>query len=106
MSRGKNVGPRSTKHKKKTFQNLMTFLALGFFVSVIAVTCFYQNNKYSSLAEEEKHIVKQIEQEKDKNLEYKNLKEYYKSDAYIEKIAREQLGLIKPDELIIINRAN
>ncbi len=30
---------------------------------------------------------------------------YNDSDAYIEKIAREQLGLVKPDEILFVNEA-
>jgi cell division protein FtsB len=31
---------------------------------------------------------------------------FYESDAYLEQLAREQLGLIKPDEMVFINIAD
>ena len=38
--------------------------------------------------------------EKQKKEEYSNQMEYYSTDEYIEKIAREQLGLVMPDEIV------
>ena len=31
---------------------------------------------------------------------------YYESDAYIEQLARDQLGFVKPDEIVFINMAD
>ena len=46
------------------------------------------------------------EAEQLRGIELAGEQQYYTSDAYIEKIAREQLGLIKPNERIFINRSN
>lgn len=81
------------------------FIFVIVFTSIVGISYAYQTTKYNELLEIEKKLTEQIEEEKQKNFEYKNQQEYYKSDAYIEKIAREQLGLIKPDELVIINRS-
>ena len=43
--------------------------------------------------------------EKEKQLELQSRQSYYESDEYIEKVAREQLGLVKSGELVFINNA-
>ena len=48
----------------------------------------------------------QIEEEQKKNAEYIREKEYYNSDAYVEKIARQQLGLVMPNEILYVNNAS
>ena len=42
--------------------------------------------------------------EKEKQQEFEARREYYTSDAYIEQIAREQLGMVKSNEILYINR--
>ncbi len=50
-------------------------------------------------------VTAQIQEEQEKELELKDRKEYYNSDSYIEQIAKEQLGMIKPNEVLYINRS-
>lgn len=49
-------------------------------------------------------VASQIQLEQDKKLELEERKKYYNSDGYIEQIAKEQLGMIKPNEILYINR--
>ena len=42
----------------------------------------------------------EIAEENKKKQEYTNQMEYYTTDEYIEKIAREQLGLVMQDEIV------
>ena len=44
----------------------------------------------------------EIDQLQARNLELKRQREYFKSDQYIERVAREELGLIKPTEIPIV----
>lgn len=106
MGRTSYSGPRTKKNtKRKSHTGLIMFMFVIVFTSIVGISYAYQTTKYNELLEIEKKLTEQIEEEKQKNFEYKNQQEYYKSDAYIEKIAREQLGLIKPDELVIVNRS-
>ena len=60
------------------------------------------------IAENQEQIAKlqeQIEYEKKKLQEVDELKGQVDSDEYIEKIAREKLGLIKQDEIVFIDIA-
>ena len=45
-----------------------------------------------------------MKEEKEKQQEFEARREYYTSDAYIERIAREQLGMVKSNEILYINR--
>jgi cell division protein FtsB len=54
--------------------------------------------------------IEQVEQEKqsvmDKNQKLKDEVKMSKSDSYIEKLARERLGLVKPGETPVIDSSN
>lgn len=63
-----------------------------------------QAKAYEQVKQERSVVASQLQEEQDKKLEYENRKEYYNSDSYIEQIAREQLGMIKPNEVLYINR--
>jgi len=49
-------------------------------------------------------VAAQVKEEKEKQQEFEARREYYTSDAYIEQIAREQLGMVKSNEILYINR--
>ncbi len=54
--------------------------------------------------------IEQVEQEEqsvmDKNQKLKDEVKLSKSDSYIEKLARERLGLVKPGETPVIDSSN
>lgn len=91
--------------KGNSFVNLLVLTFMICFVGVVAVNCVSQMNVYYTLKEEEEKLNQSIQAEEKKKLELATRKDYYNSDAYIEKIAREQLGLIKANEILFINRA-
>lgn len=67
----------------------------------IRITTLYTHNK-----KQEKELLtlqKQIEEERERYLELLGEREYMKSDEYIEELAREKFGLVKPGEFIFIN---
>ncbi|GFI61757.1 cell division protein FtsL [Clostridiales bacterium] len=75
--------------------------AILFIFSIfVVVNTAIQLNTYVMLRAQKEMLEGQIEEEKLKKEEYSNQMEYYSTDEYIEKIAREQLGLVKPDEII------
>jgi cell division protein DivIC len=48
-------------------------------------------------------VLKQsIEEETERTQEIQELKEYMQTDAYVEEIAREKLGLVKDNEIVFI----
>ena len=95
------------KKQKKSKKSLTSFVIKTFmilFFTVITINLFIQLNNLNQLKAQAANIVNEIEQKKEENIKLKDDKEYYNSDSYIEKIAREQLGLIKSDEMVFRNR--
>ena len=96
------------KHKKikqKSFSRTITRIVLVLFSVVISVNIFIQYSSYRKLKTQEAQLLVQVDEQKQKALELDSKKEYYTSDAYIEDVARSQLGLTKPNEKVFINRA-
>jgi len=65
---------------------------------------FLFSDKYArtlQLKEDIKRLESQIEELENKNKNLSEKVELLKSEKYIEKIAREKLGLTKPDEILI-----
>ncbi|WMI81043.1 FtsB family cell division protein [Anaerotignum sp. MB30-C6] len=77
---------------------------LSVFVCAVGFGIASQAKAYELIRQERQEIASQIQDEQQKQEEYENRKEYYNSDSYIEQIAREQLGMIKPNEVLYINR--
>ncbi len=95
---------QKTKKKKKRADSLFIRLFLVIFVAVIAVCTGLQMEKYNNLQREAAELSQQIAEEEKKLADFEKKKEYYNSDSYIEQIAREKLGLVKSNEVLIINR--
>ena len=74
-----------------------------FTLSAAAVVTAAQISRYGAkkaeLAEAEEEYAKTL-RERDALLERAK---YFESDAYVEEVAREQLGLMYPDEILFIN---
>lgn len=94
---------RMKKSRKLTSLFLRAFLLV--FVCTVAVGIGKKVIRYQELQEEKAVLTADIEAEKEKQLEFENRREYYNSDSYIEQIAREQLGMIKSNEILYVNRS-
>ena len=75
------------------------------FVVTVSVGVGTQFIHYQELQGELAVITAEIEKEQKRQLEFETRKEYYTSDSYIEQVAREQLGMVKPNEILYINRS-
>ena len=75
------------------------------FLAVILVGTGKQAIRYQEVKEELAMVTAEIEKEEEKQLDFDSRKAYYNSDTYIEQVAREQLGMVKPNEIIYINRS-
>ena len=92
--------------RKKSGTNYIVGAFMLVFGIIVCVNVGIQLNRYSALKETEAQIIKEIENEQLRSVELKAQQEYYTSDDYIENVARSQLGLIKPDERIFINKSD
>lgn len=88
------------KGKKKL--NFSRILLIGVFVYFISVFGFQQFkiNEYKVQEDYYNNAISQINEEKE---EYEALASQSNTTEYIEKVAREKLGLVKPYEKIFID---
>lgn len=98
------MGQRKKNKKSKRLSGLFLRVFVLVFVVAVAVGIGRQAVRYQELQEESRLIAQQIKEEKDRQKDFEARKDYYTSDAYIEQIAREQLGMVKSNEILYINR--
>jgi len=93
-------GRKGQTMKKKA--NPLKILFLFFLMFYATYTLIVQEIEIKKYDKEKVYYMEQIELAKAKNEEYKKYSEYVKTDAYIEKIAREKLGMLLPEEKLYI----
>ncbi len=94
------MGDKKTKTSFK--KRLLTLIMLAFFFLVLIN--FYQG--FSTLREKNAEIERletEIEQVKYETEELEGELEYLSSNEYVEKMARQDLGLVKEGEMLYIN---
>jgi len=91
----------SNKKSRKKI-NFARMLGIGIFVYFISVFCIQQFriNEYKIQEEYYKNSISEINEEKAKNEE---LMAQTNTSEYIEQVAREKLGLVKPYEKIFMD---
>lgn len=86
--------------KKKV--NLFKICLLTFLMIYASWTLIKQELEINKYEKEKVTYIEQINLAKQKQEEYKHYSEYVNSDEYIEKVAREKLGMLLPEERIYI----
>ncbi|MDO4297972.1 MAG: septum formation initiator family protein [Lachnospiraceae bacterium] len=94
----------SQNKKRPSKSNRRGMMGIAVVVMTLLVVLLIQSQKLiekNSAYETQKEELKQeIQDEEIRAEEIENLKEYVDSDEYIEKIARDKLGLVYDDEII------
>lgn len=80
----------------------MKKLLLVVFV-IVAITFIRQQGEINNYNDKIDEINSQIAYEEDQKKTLQEKEELYSSDDYIEKVAREELGLVKADEKVFID---
>ena len=92
-------------HVKKIRQNrpgiILVFLVVVVLMLVVVVNNHNLKKKLEVYKEKEQMLTEQIEEEKERTKEIEEYTKYTKTKKYIEEIAREKLGLVYEDEIII-----
>ncbi len=102
MRQNQSVKGRRVIKKKKKSLNIVRIMAMAF-IGYFCVTFFKQQmqlNKYNSQIE---MYSKEIESKQNLVEYYNNRSENITTDEYIESVAREKLGLVKPYETVYID---
>lgn len=91
--------------KKSTSKNRIKFgrLFIVFFVIYTIYALINQQILISKLYKTEEQKKQNIQEVISKNEKLKEIMEYSNTDEYLEKMAREQLGLVKPEEKVYID---
>jgi cell division protein FtsB len=90
------------KNKAKTRLYMMFWVMLVTATAVTVSARAREVNRYRRLAAE---VSAMIDSEKTKSARLDLSRDYYDSDLFVEKIARDQLGLVLPDERLFYNDA-
>lgn len=91
--------------RKKSSGSLVRKVFLTFFITAIMVGLVTQSKRYNEVVNQIAVVDEQLSAEREKNVRLKEQQEYYKSDEYIEKMAREHLGYVKSDEIVFKNKS-
>lgn len=97
--------PKKTVKKKRVFRlskSKLPFLALLILLFYLAVCFSFQFHRLHALRQEIWQVQKQVTELRSKNTELQEQLKRVQSDAYIEQVAREKLGLVKAGEARVI----
>jgi len=93
--------------KVKFSYNRIIFAALFLvFIAYLCVTIYGQQEMLMRGEGEQQAIAQQIQNEQEKQQNLQAMSQSQDSDEYIEKMAREKLGLVKPEEIIFVDGLN
>ena len=92
------------KRNKKRSQSRIAMVSITFVVGVLFLGMMGKSlalkNQLSSYDSQIKELDRQIEEEEGRTTEIHDVKEYMKTDEYVEETAREKLGLVKENEIV------
>ena len=95
----------STRRKKKRKKNRrgLSFIAVIVLVFCVCVGIRTAGLKKQSaeLAERKASLEKQLKEEEQRTKDLEDLEKYMKTKRYMEEVAKEKLGLVYPDEILI-----
>lgn len=97
-SRARRQRKRVRQHKQSVFLISCTMLLLVIVTAVGAMSLQAKNNAYK---EQMSELQAQLKEEKERSGEIDDMQGYVGTQEYIEDIAREKLGLVYPNEIIM-----
>lgn len=96
---------RSVRKRRERLGNRMAMIAITFVVMSMAVVMHIRGEtlREKDLAYQikEENLNDQLEQERRRALELEEQRIYVQTKEYIEKVAKEKLGLVNPDEILL-----
>ncbi len=101
--------------KKKTNKNNRITTRMGMIIVIsclilLAVVVVYKakdlNAQKQSLQVQEAELQEQLQNAQDEYKQLEKRQEYMKTDKYVEDVARSQLGLVYPDDIVVKPKVN
>ncbi|MTV48475.1 hypothetical protein GJ688_05685 [Heliobacillus mobilis] len=90
----KRAKARSNRKKK--------MLLIGAGIGLLALAAVPPYLQHRELAQEADRLSADLEQVRTEHGQMQKEKEWLSSDAYVEQVARQQLGLVRPGEVIVV----
>ena len=90
----------ATKKRKRRIVVIVAVVALTIYVGIMMI---YITNSYREKNREIQQVQQQIDEQTVLNQEYQEMIDQGVDDEYIQKLAREKLGLVYPDERVYID---
>ena len=92
---------KKTRQKRVRFSAEIMFLLTAVFCTALSITYLVRYNNIAALESRERELKTRIEELERDNRQLKASLETYSTPEGIERLARERLGLVKPEELVI-----
>ncbi len=90
----------ATKKRKRRIVVIVAVVALTIYVGIMMI---FITNSYREKNREIQQVQQQIDEQTVLNQEYQEMIDRGVDDEYIQKLAREKLGLVYPDERVYID---
>ena len=101
MSQIRGKGQESGRRHCNSRSIFMITLIVICFVSALGVLKFSLKRTEAAYLKQEKQLQVQIDSEKERAQEITEMEEYMASDRYVEKTAREKLGMAYPNDILL-----
>ena len=98
----------SKKNKRKKRKSRLTWVFVIFWAGIIGLAFALmagQARRYNELREENLIIQENIDRALDRQHQLQLEEEFHDRNAYIERLARERLGFVRPNEIVFRNIA-
>ena len=104
MKKQSSANKKNRAGKIYQIQNRAAMLGISLVVCVLLIVLMVEGQslqkKIDDNIERQAELQEQLDAETARTQEIEELQEYMQSDEYIEKIAREKIGLVKDNEII------
>lgn len=98
MSRSRKVAFR-TKRQNRVGMFLVSVVVI-MLIAVVSINSYNLKQKQAAYKEREAELEAMIQEEENRTLELAEFKKYTQTQAYVEQIAKEKLGLVREGEIV------
>lgn len=91
---------RKRRRRKNHAGNISIVVIVLLLLGTISLKCVELRNKNENLKKQEAVLSGKIQKETMREKEIEELSKYVQTKQYAEKVAKEQLGMVYPDEII------
>jgi cell division protein FtsB len=101
-------GGQKNGHVSVTSGTLITRILVGMLLTLVLASAiaiyFEQERQMARIHHQKEELAGELDEAAADLTELRELQHLVGSDAYIERVARDQLGMVKPDEIVFQNK--